>query len=379
MGANGSETVSPHFNTALDNFAYQLTSSSEQSNFQLSEGTKHQVLLRSAYHGTWSMNFPNTLAPIPRVGQCHVYDPTNNSLIVAYGVDANGNCLNDAWALYLKEMKWVKIAKELLSPREYPSATLVGRDMIIFGGHANNHFFDELHSFNLDSGAITLIQTQNCPSARTCPLLWYQNDFLYLWSGYNGLLQTELYKVSFADPTWKSFPQDTAGRAAASSCVHNGDLYVFGSSKGNGLMKFNTDTDQFESVACTGSLPSSELNHPALVSADEYIFVIGGEETYPYMYLFALDVKRKWWFAFHVRPDQQTLVLDDGIISKTGHFMMPREHSASVVYSNHDRNLICTMGSRFINPAPVFAISIGDSLGVLHLRSDMYELFWNYQ
>jgi hypothetical protein len=111
------------------------------------------------------------------------------------------------------------------------------------------------------------------------------------------------------------------------------------------------------------------------VPADELLFLVGGEASFGYMHLFALDVKRQWWFAFHVRPDNVTVSCDDGTVNKIGLFMLPREHSASVVYSPRERELISVMGSRMNEPPPIFRISIGEALAVVHLRSDMLEAF----
>jgi hypothetical protein len=117
------------------------------------------------------------------------------------------------------------------------------------------------------------------------------------------------------------------------------------------------------------------LSRPALVAADEYVFLIGGEASSQFMHLFALDVKRLWWFAFHVRPDCDTLSTDDGSVSSVGLFMMPRDHGATVVYSKKTRELVSILGSRMHEPPPIFKIAIGEALGVVHLRSDMLELY----
>jgi hypothetical protein len=55
--------------------------------------------------------------------------------------------------------------------------------------------------------------------------------------------------------------------------------------------------------------------------------------------------------------------------------MMPREHGAVVVYARRTRELVSIMGSRMHEPPPIFRIAIGEALGVVHLRSDMLEVY----
>jgi hypothetical protein len=150
---------------------------------------------------------------------------------------------------------------------------------------------------------------------------------------------------------------------------------VYGGITGTPMAIFDPETGGFKAMPCVGVEPGAELSHASLVSADEYIFLVGGDARTKYMHLYALDVKRKWWFAFHVRPDNETLSVSDGVVNRLGLFMLPREHSVSIVYSPRERQLVCAMGSRLIDPPPVFTIAIGEALGALHLRNDMLDLF----
>ncbi|OHT11056.1 Kelch motif family protein [Tritrichomonas foetus] len=381
MGNSESEAGSTYIRPT-DNYSYQLATETHfvhptsTASFQLPEKNQNQILLKSAYHGVWSMTYPHGVPPEPRVGQCHVFDSQRDELIIAYGSDASGKCLNDAWILNLKTFNWRNLSRGLLSPRQYPSATLVGRKMYIFGGASNLDFFGDLHCVDIDTGVLTVIQTTGqAPSPRTSPVIFYFDNSIFIWSGFDGNTDGDLYMVPATGGEWRVVKQEMTDRAAPAFCHFGDDLYVFGSSKGNGLLSFNRKTLQFDIVNCTGPAPLPELTHPSLVAADEYLFVIGGEATLRYMYLFALDVRRRWWFAFHVRPDNNSVILTDGIVSKIGLFMMPREHSVAVAYSRSEKELISVMGSRLLNPTPVFKIAIGEALGVLHLRSDMYDMF----
>ena len=333
-------------------------------------------LLNTPYYGSWSMRFCNTVSPSPRIGQCSVYDPVNNALIIAYGLSATGKYLNDAWALSLTDFTWKKLSDALLSPRAYSSAVLVGRRMFVYGGALDGELFADLHWLDLDTGEVMLVNVSgDVPGPRTGAGLFASAETLYLWSGWNGQAQGSMYSCGANEYGWRRCDLNCPGVPAPSCCWHKGKYYIYGGENGATMSVFDPETGETESISCIGAVPSQELAHATLVSLDEYVMLIGGESTSKYMYVYALDVRRKWWFAFHVRPDNQTLALSDGVVNKMGLFMLPREHSASIVYSAKERRLVSVMGSRLADPVPVFTISVGEALSVLHLRNDMLDLF----
>jgi hypothetical protein len=194
--------------------------------------------------------------------------------------------------------------------------------------------------------------------------------FVFVWGGFNGTAQSSLFRLPVGGGQWERIG-DPKAAAAPVPCLHGSLWYVYE----GGLSLFEPETGNIHSVPCIGTEPAEDLARPALVSADEYVFLVGGETSSRFMHLFALDVRRHWWYAFHVRPDNNTLSTDDGSISAIGLFMMPREHAAAVVYSPKTRELISIMGSRMHEPPPIFKIAIGEALGVIHLRSDMLEVY----
>ena len=52
---------------------------------QIATAKTNSPLLQTAYRGVWSMSYSMSLAPAARNGQCHVYDPETNSIVIAYG------------------------------------------------------------------------------------------------------------------------------------------------------------------------------------------------------------------------------------------------------------------------------------------------------
>jgi hypothetical protein len=354
--------ISSHRNEATYAFSYRPTHAHR----------KDVALLRVAYHGIWSMVFPKTIAPVSRLGQCHVYDPPTNCVFIAYGVDAGGRPMNDFWCLNIHTRTWRMISRALLPPRAYASACLIdGRRMFVFGGASGSDYRGDPHAIDLDSGSVTRIGVQgDGPPGCTSPMLVPSGGFIYVWGGFNGTAQSTLFRIPVGGGVWERIG-DPRAAAAPVPCLHGSLWYVYE----GGLSLFEPDSGHIHSVPCIGTEPASDLSRPALVSADEYLFLVGGEASSQFMHLFALDVRRYWSYAFHVRPDNDTLSTDDGSVSAIGLFMMPREHAAAVVYSQKTRELISIMGSRMHEPPPIFRIAIGEALGVIHLRSDMLEAY----
>ncbi|OHS97455.1 Kelch motif family protein [Tritrichomonas foetus] len=389
MGNNSSTPNSKEYALMFDSFSYApvttyRTEATYTARFQGENFINYQdlidkpaPLLRTAYWGLWSMKILNGIGPEPRVGQCHVYDQETDSLIIAYGYSSNGQYLNDAWALNLNPLGWRCITKNLLSPRSYASSVLLGRRMYFFGGAYENDFYADLHYLDLDTGEVKLLNTTGAdkPVPRTSPAIFSSKNHIYLWSGFDGRAHGSVYRIRPSTGEWKRAQKYNTGVPAPAFCEHKGEFYVFGGVTGTPMAKFNPIEGKLRPIPCTGVEPTHELAHASLVSVNEFIFLIGGETNVKYMHIFALDVKRSWWFAFHVRPDNDSLTLQDGIINKTGNFMLPREHSASVIYSPREREIVSVMGSKMINPPPVFCLKIGHALAVLHLRSDMLDMF----
>lgn len=350
---------------------------------------KQEQLLKTAYRGIWSMEHSTTLGPIARIGQCHVFDKETNSIIIAYGYTQNGDYLNDMWSFNIDTSEWKRISNSLLSPRQYPSAVLIGREMYIFGGAHEIEFYADFHRINIDTGRVELIPIDGeGPCPRTSPMLFVKNNTIYLWSGYDGRSHGGVYSIDIESIinvdlnnqsecpklTWHRFQSSNTGLPAPAYCEFRDHYFVFGGINGSPIAQFIPEQGEFDPFPCTGTEPSIELSRPSLLAVDEYIFLIGGEATINFMHIFALDVKRKWWFAFHVRPDNNTLSVSDGMVNKIGLFMLPREHSAAVAYSEKKRAIYSIMGSKMIEPPPIFKIDLGEALASVHLRSDMIEM-----
>lgn len=381
------------YNANFQNDNYYYNNENNDSNFREHQKTScistlyATSLIKTPYWGICMMTFIDGKCPEPRIGQCCNYDKATDSLIVAYGMNNANQYFNDIWALSLinNKYQWRLIAKNLPNPRSYASSTLIGRKMFIFGGNHDNHYYDDLISINIDSGEITSYQEKGeiKPSARTLPVFFSLDHHIYLFGGDDGRSNGGIYRLKInsnhdinkgSSIEWHKSAKGEIDLKSPAFCLHNGNAYIFNGGKENPLMMFDRKKKKLQPICCTGVEPSASLRYASLVSVDEFIFLIGGEDDTKYMHIFAIDIKRKWWFAFNVRPDNKTLMLSDGIINKNGHFMLPREHSASTVYSSKQREIISVMGSKLLEPTPIFRLQVGDALSVLHLRSDMLDI-----
>ena len=334
---------------------------------------------KTAFFGVWSLlQAPlSEVVPSARSRQISVYDDVRHTILIVYGVDALGNYVNDSWELSINGYKWSRVNLSLPESRINASCTKVGRELIIFGGrNRNGDYLANLHSINLDSGAVTVFPCTREPPGRESACLFATSEKVYVWSGNNGKTLTDLCVYSRGRGDWVEFREleDVIGRQYPSfvqSQLTPSMHYVFGSTQGHPLMTFDTESETFQVMKCSGTAPPSELQSAMVTVADEFLFVIGGVKESQFTYVYGLDVRRHQWFAFYVAPDNETTTEEDGNWSKVGIFQLPRQFGGVLHYCPETRSLVSVMGSLYYEPPPISVISIGQALGFLHLRSDL--------
>lgn len=335
-----------------------------------------QAPYKPPFNGLWSLTIPNCRAPVARAGQCHVYDPAKNRLIIAYGATSSGKYLGDMWELDLTTYAWGKLLDSVAPPRANCSSVLWDREMFIFGGTDGKKYFSDLHSVNIDTGKITFYDSSMI-RPREKAVLFVSNASLFVWSGYNGVIINDMYEFSIANQQWVAIEDlEISGRRAAAFISSYGERYhyIFGSTRGHPLARFDTQTRIFEVMRCGGTSPPPELTDAMCCYALGYIFVFGGQMDSDYTYLYAINLDNQQWFAFYVLPDNDTTSIADGTVTKTGLFKLPRQHSGALTFSYSRRTLVCTMGSLFLEPPPISLISVGNALSYLHLRDDVLAM-----
>ncbi|KAK8887905.1 hypothetical protein M9Y10_038964 [Tritrichomonas musculus] len=328
---------------------------------------------------TWSVHYATGHSPVSRCGQCQIYDEKTDSLVIAYGVNPAGKFLNDMWILDLKTLSWRYVNAKLHQPRMNAKAIKYKREMIIFGGSCGKTYFSDLHSVNIDTGVVTIFDS-SAVSPRENVLLFVSETSLFVWSGFNDQISIEFDEFDFKARKWivKQVERENGRRAASYVADPHGQYdYVFGSTRGHPVTRFDEENETFEVLKCGGTAPPPELTNAMLTIADNFMFVFGGEMPKSnFSYLYALDLKRYFWFPFYVLPDNATTVYEDGEISNQGIFKLPRQYSGAFAYSKRTRSLISTMGSLFLEPSPISVIYIGNALSILNHRSDMLEMLY---
>ena len=334
-------------------------------------------ILKGPFAGIWSVFTPNCVCPIPRAGHFTVHDPINNLMYIGYGLDEMDNCLNDLWVFDLKTYKWrqIPLTGQVLSPRVGARALLSGNYLIIFGGYCNKVYYADLHSINVQTGEVAMIETQGeQPPARSTPITTMYNGRYFIWRGYNGQMLSTLHALDVSTRVWQHYPQDIVGRTAIPGCQIGDKFYAYGSSKTGGVIRIDLTNCRVELIPTTGAEPPSTVMGAGMASVENLLFFFGGKSSSKWTLVYAFDVTKDWWFVFHVMPDGESVSVSDGSVSDLGLFMVPRINAFSLVYNEPKRELVATLGDPMNNPPHVFIVSIGDALAVIHQRDDMLDM-----
>ncbi|HKA25457.1 MAG TPA: kelch repeat-containing protein [Candidatus Eisenbacteria bacterium] len=222
---------------------------------------------------TWRQLSPTGTAPGPRIDHATIYDPLRRRLILFGGTDANGNPMNDVWALSLSgSPAWTQLSPTGTAPPARGAAAAVydaTRDrIVIFGG------YDKLLNALSDAWSLTLSGTPawspltaggTPPAPRLSPSSIYdsQRERIVLFGGTD--LQSYYADVNeltlFGTPQWSALtptngtPQARADHKAIYDPVAD-RMVVFGGSGISGGMLNDTWSLQFLSaVGADGPRP----------------------------------------------------------------------------------------------------------------------------
>ncbi|OHT10105.1 Kelch motif family protein [Tritrichomonas foetus] len=337
--------------------------------------------IKSAFNGVWSIILTSSLCPPNRIGQFSCYSKEKFTEYIGYGISPSGITLTDVWEFNTQTLTWRKILLngEKISPRSGSSAIFYNGCIIIFGGYNKPNYFGDLHTINVNTGEVRRHKTHGQePEPRSTPIMGIYNRKLFIWGGYNGNYINDLSILSFDDMKWNKISFEFSGRSSIPFLTDKNQIFAYGGSNENGLVSINMETLSIENVITTGCCPPAEIASAGMVNIGEYYLFFGGKASTKYTILYALDVKRMWWYVFHVLPDDVTTSLDDGKISDLFQiFMIPRIYNYSFCYNEKKRQVMAFMGTPHSDPPSIFIISIGEALGFINLRQDMRECFEN--
>jgi hypothetical protein len=334
------------------------------------------TVLDTGFAAIWSVITSATTSPASRTGHFTVYDDPHHLVYIGYGLTADNTPLSDLWRLDTLTLRWTNIPLqgEVLSARSGTRGSLIGSHLVLFGGYAEPAYFSDLHTIDIETGDVKIVQTSGePPTARSTPIVAVYSGRLYVWGGFNGDWPTELSVLTFEDMTWQKYPQDVTGRTAVPWVIHDNFLYSFGGSKSAGMLVLNLDSYSISIRPTTGAEPPSAVMGAGMVQFGRYVFFFGGRASSATTLIHACDLTTLWWFVFHVMPDGETVSVADGSVSELGLFMLPRIHAFSMCCVRETRQILAFLGAPEKDPPPVFSVAIGEAMSIVNLRDDMVE------
>lgn len=337
---------------------------------------RRPCLLKSSFSGIWSIRYSESISPVPRKGQFYYYDDENHKCYIGYGINSDSNLLSDLWIFDTHESIWTqkKLIGDTVSGRSGSRAALLDDKLYIFGGYGDKTYYSDLHTVDINSGQVEKINTTGEePSPRTSPVFSIFNNKVYVWGGFNGEWPSSLHVLDLSTLEWKEYPQEISGRITSPGVVVNDRYLTSGGSKSGGLLFLDYHANKVTIEETTGSEPPSSIG-PGMVLVDHYLFFFGGKSDLDYTLIYACDIKKMWWFVFHIMPDGDTVSVADGSVSSLGLFMFPRAHSFAVCYVKEKREILAFLGSPEKDPPPISVVSIDEALSFLHLREDMVSM-----
>jgi hypothetical protein len=340
----------------------------------LGRAVRRGNLLKTGFTGVWSLLISETLGPRARTGHFTCYDEAAHLAYFGHGLSADSRPLFDLWCLETLTYRWrpIPLTGSVLCGRSGTRGALVGRRIVLFGGYSEPNYFGDLHTIDVQTGEIQLIQTNGPePSPRSTPIVAAHGGRLYVWGGFNGEWPSELSVLDFSDMTWRQYPQVVAGRTGVPWVIRDNFLYSYSGSKSGGLLVMDLETFRISVKETIGAEPQSAVMGAGMVGIGKYLIFYGGRANNDWTLMYACDVTTLWWFVFHVVPDGETVSLADGSVSESGLFMLPRLHSFGFCYEPQARQVIAFLGHPEKDPPPLFIVSCGEAMSVINLRDDM--------
>jgi hypothetical protein len=255
---------------------------------------------------------------------------------------------------------------------------MIGNQLVLFGGFSEPAYFGDLHTIDVDTGEVVLLDTSGeSPAPRSTPVVIAYSNKLYIWGGFNGELPTELNVLDFPSKVWRRYDHNVSGRTALSYVLHEHTIYSYGSSKNGGMLMIDLEANEITTRQTTGAEPPSAVMASGMVQIGKYAFFFGGRANTHWTLMYACDLSKLWWFVFHVKADGESVSVTDGCVSESGLFMLPRIHSFSMCYVAKTRKIIAFLGNPETDPPPLFIVAVGDAMAVIHLRDDLLSALKN--
>ena len=341
----------------------------------------------SGFYGEWSRFLPCNDYPRDRHGHFTAYDPVNQIMYIGYGIGKNGKLLTDIWGLNLNNLAWTKvpipeisqiksrqIKNNLISGRSNSSACYLEDHLYVFGGFVSPNYSNSLHKINVNTGKFSQLETTgDKPIPMSSCILAAYGQKLVLYGGFDRTYHTDLYVLNLNTMEWKKIPTNLHGRTSLPYTIYGKDLYSYGGSDNGTLLHLDLDREEIEELPVHGACPPNDAQGTNVTSSEDYVFWLGGRSSLNYDYLFMMRKKTNKWSVLHLRPDNDSVFVDDGKLDSLNLFAMPHIEGFSIQYNEKNRCIISTLGRPFRDHEFINVYNISEALSFVHMRDDMCD------
>ena len=200
----------------------------------------HDLFVTNLDRMVWRKTHPKGQRPCDRDGHASVFDHERRRLLIFGGKSKEKKRLDDLFAYYLDEDRWVQLSPDGRRPdaRECATMTCVDKNTaVLFGGKGQGQRFNDV--------VILDMSTKNCvwttplcsgpvPTPRQDVAMSASDGVVYLHAGRDNFVRDDLYSLDLSDkqnPVWEELT--VGGRKPATCYSHvlaciDGKVFTFG-------------------------------------------------------------------------------------------------------------------------------------------------------
>lgn len=344
----------------------------------LVEEESNNKMMKTPFSGVWKRKHVSFMPPHARSDSAYAYSAKNEKLFIAFGETFGNEQMNDVWSYDMKNDKWQCLSRGMIQARSHSSGVIIDDQFYVFGGQIHQKFTNELLKIDTNTGDCQILKSSGTiPTPRSSAVIGtYQNN-IFIWGG-NGdqHITDELFIYNIQNRNWTSVHTGVAPRSEPGFVSVDKYIFVNGSSDEHGdMIRINMEERTATTLVTTGTHPAFTAKKPTLVRAGSFIFVFGGtNSSHHYTSLFGFNVLTNKWMMLYFSPDDESTYLEDGEVTATGLFQIPRESGCSSFFHGPTRSIVYTMGSLLKEGSPIYTIEIGDMLSFLNHREDMLSM-----
>ena len=367
------------------------------------------------FYAVWGIRLPQSLSPEPRVGHFFCSSTTMNKTFIGFGkINSSYLGTKEIWEFNHITEVWTKIKLETngksINKREESCSTFDEERKVIyvFGGRQGNKYFKDLISITLNEDEPVVDITPNSTPNRNIKrrrrktnnfysenvaavnevgqiklglagaFICYYNNNVYIWGGNDGQNDNNvLFIFELETRKWKQpIVLNVPGRSNAAYACHNGKMYIYGNQPKEMASITIIDFEKKTAFLAPtfGLEPMSECPYGRMLYIQNRLLYYGGRANNKFSFLYVLDLNRMWWFVFYIKPDNDTVTIDNGKINDNGLFLIPRIHSYACCYMAAKRTIAAFMGYPIHEPPCLFTLYLGDAFAIINLRDDMLDM-----